>query len=86
MRRKILDCPIDDLSRNDILDVVRNSVKDDTKALQLVALNVAKLVKARKSPSLYKTLEDAEVVYVDGAGISVASKLMGYLSVLRVSV
>jgi len=45
--------------------------------LRLEGLNVAKFVQSRSDPLLFQALEEAELVHVDGAGISVGAKLLG---------
>lgn len=67
-RIRLLDCPIDLLSPQELLADIEQALHNNA-CIRLEGLNVAKLVDARRTPSLMQALEQAERVHIDGAGI-----------------
>lgn len=83
-RVRLLGCPLDLLSQAQLLDRVAQAV-DDGKRLRIEGLNVAKLVDARCDDALLSALEEAEVVHVDGMGISLGLACLGRRAAERVA-
>lgn len=75
-RRLLLGCPLDAQSRHEILARAEAAFAG-TGRMVIEGLNVAKLVEARRTPSLMAALHAATVVHTDGAGISLAARLLG---------
>lgn len=67
-RIDLLGCPVDLISPQELLAEVETALYND-QPMRLEGLNVAKLVDARRSPSLMQALRQAERVHIDGAGI-----------------
>ena len=76
MRTNILGCPVDILTRGETLALAADSMITRT-SRQHVALNVAKLVKARSDAELDRDVRQADIIGIDGAGIALALRLMG---------
>ena len=84
MRTTVLNCPVDILTLEETIDHAVLAMRERT-PVQHVALNVAKLVSARRNPELDRDLRQAELIGVDGAGIALALKLFGLGAVPRVA-
>ncbi len=67
-RIRLLGCPVDLLSPRELLADIEQALHSNA-SIRLEGLNVAKLVDARRTPSLMQALEQAERVHIDGAGI-----------------
>ncbi|MGE3245803.1 MAG: WecB/TagA/CpsF family glycosyltransferase [Beijerinckiaceae bacterium] len=76
MRSEILDCPVDILSRGETLALAVEAMRTRVQC-QHVALNVAKLVKARSDAELDRDVRQADIIGIDGAGIVLALRLLG---------
>lgn len=76
MRVSFLECPLDLVAPKEILEHAAMALKGRAR-LRIEGLNVAKLVEARGDPALMAALREAEVVHVDGAGISLGLKILG---------
>ncbi len=72
-RIRLLDCPVDLLSPQELLADIEQALRSNA-SIRLEGLNVAKLVDARRTPSLMQALEEAERVHIDGAGIYLGLK------------
>ncbi|MFC6840819.1 WecB/TagA/CpsF family glycosyltransferase [Xanthomonas theicola] len=70
VRLRFLDCPLDLLTPGQLLRRAQDAV-DGGAPLRIEGLNVAKLIDARAQPPLRAALEQAEVVHIDGGGISI---------------
>lgn len=77
MRKRFLGCPVDILGKEEILQKVLVSIQQGT-PLRIEGLNVAKIIQARHDPLLMQALEEAELVHIDGAGVELAMRLLGY--------
>lgn len=75
MREIFLGCPIDILTMNETVDLARGAMHDH-KRLQHVALNVAKLVNARRDPILASDVTNSDLVSIDGMGIVWGARLL----------
>ncbi len=82
MRTHTLDCPIDILTREEIIEKARHSMVERVPCMH-VSLNVAKLVSARTDMDLAKDIKAADIVGIDGMGIALAMRLTGYGSASR---
>lgn len=76
MRTDIMGCPVDILTQQETLDLAARSMHSRTRC-QHVALNVAKLVKARNDTELAKDIKQADIIGIDGVGIALALRLLG---------
>lgn len=75
-RVDFLGCPLDLTPPSTIMERAHRAMLGDGR-LRIEGLNVAKLVQARSDTLLMGALCDAELVHVDGAGISLGLKAMG---------
>jgi N-acetylglucosaminyldiphosphoundecaprenol N-acetyl-beta-D-mannosaminyltransferase len=84
MRKELFDIPFDTLSFDATVDRAVGAMKE--RALtQHVALNVAKLVKARRDPELRRDIVESDIIGIDGMGIVLAARLLGMGRPERVS-
>ncbi len=75
-RVTFLDCPLDLIAPAGILQRANTSLRGQGR-LRIEGLNVAKLIEARGAPALLAALQEAELVHVDGAGISLGLRAVG---------
>ncbi|MBT6671087.1 MAG: WecB/TagA/CpsF family glycosyltransferase [Lentimicrobiaceae bacterium] len=67
---------IDNLSMRESLDTINESIRSKNN-FQHVALNVGKLVKSRNDPLLRESIQGADMINIDGAGIVYGMRLFG---------
>lgn len=84
MRIGLLGIPVDILSIDETLSMVDHAIRSRTR-LQHVALNVAKLVTLRTNRELYDDVVSSDIVGIDGMGIVLALKVLGYSQASRVA-
>jgi UDP-N-acetyl-D-mannosaminuronic acid transferase (WecB/TagA/CpsF family) len=65
IRVQVLNCPVDDLSFVETLDLVERFVRSRIPHRH-VAVNVDKILKARSDPKLRQIIEEADLISVDG--------------------
>ena len=75
-RIEMMGCFIDNLSMAETLQKIDGFIQSG-KPHQHVAVNVDKLVKANKDPSLRKIINDCALINVDGMPVVWASRLLG---------
>lgn len=75
-RLAFLGCPLDMIAPSKILQRAAKALSGQAR-LRIEGLNVAKLVEARSDSVLMAALREAEMVHVDGAGISLGLKALG---------
>lgn len=78
-RIDFLDCPLHMITPAEVLEQATAALGGQGR-LRIEGLNVAKLVEARGDPALLAALREAEVVHVDGAGISLGLKALGMVA------
>lgn len=83
-RIRLLGAPVDLLDRQRLLQRIERALANGER-LRVEGLNVAKLVDARRDATLLRALEDAEVVHVDGAGISLALRCLRQPRLTRIA-
>jgi|SRR5579871_6720108 len=76
MRAEFLGVPIDILSLTETVDLANRSMSQRQRC-QHVALNVAKFVKMRRQPELWRDVVDSDIVGIDGMGILWGCRLLG---------
>jgi N-acetylglucosaminyldiphosphoundecaprenol N-acetyl-beta-D-mannosaminyltransferase len=84
MREEFLGVPIDILSLNETVDLADKSMSRREQCRH-VALNVAKLVKMRRQPELWRDVVESDIVGIDGMGILWGSRLLGLKARERVA-
>lgn len=77
MRIEFLGLPIDILSTRETVEQAVGAMKSRTR-LQHVAINVAKIVKARSDPELRQDIIGSDLVGIDGMGVVLGLRLAGY--------
>lgn len=84
MRAEFLGVPVDILSLNETVDVAEKSMTCRQRC-QHVALNVAKFVKMRRQPELWRDVVESDIVGIDGMGILWGCRLLGVKANERVA-
>ena len=84
MRTQVLDCPVDILTRAEVLATAHDAMTGRRPCVH-VSLNVAKLVTARTDKELARDIGAADIVGVDGMGIALAMRLTGHGHVTRLA-
>ena len=76
MRQELFEIPIDSLTFDETVGRAVESMRRRT-LTQHVAINVAKLVKARSDAELLRDICQSDIVGVDGMGVLIAARLLG---------
>ena len=76
MREQFLGVPIDILSLHETVDLADKSMSGRERC-QHVALNVAKFIKMRRQPELWRDVAESDIVGIDGMGILWGARLLG---------
>jgi len=76
MREEFLGVPIDILSLHETVDLADKSMTRRQRC-QHVALNVAKFIKMRRQPELWRDVVESDIVGIDGMGILWGARLLG---------
>jgi N-acetylglucosaminyldiphosphoundecaprenol N-acetyl-beta-D-mannosaminyltransferase len=84
MRAEFLGVPVDILSLTETVDLANSSMSRRQRC-QHVALNVAKFVKMRRQPELWRDVVDSDIVGIDGMGILWGCRLLGVKADERVA-
>lgn len=84
MRTTLLGLPVDILTEADTVALALEAMRDGRRC-QHVALNVAKLVSARRDLELDRDIRSSDIVGIDGMGIAWALRLLGHRKVPRVA-
>ncbi|GLS44519.1 WecB/TagA/CpsF family glycosyltransferase [Methylobacterium brachythecii] len=84
MRKSLLGLPVDLLTFDSTLALAGDAMRTGTPC-QHVALNVAKLVNARRDSELDRDIRNSEIVGIDGMGIVWALQLLGERRAVRVA-
>jgi N-acetylglucosaminyldiphosphoundecaprenol N-acetyl-beta-D-mannosaminyltransferase len=84
MRTHLLGLPVDILTKSETIAIAVRAMRSGLRC-QHVALNVAKLVKARRDPELDRDIRDSDVIGIDGMGIAWALRLLGERRATRVA-
>jgi N-acetylglucosaminyldiphosphoundecaprenol N-acetyl-beta-D-mannosaminyltransferase len=84
MRAEFLGVPIDILSLKETVDIADKSMSRRQRR-QHVALNVAKFVKMRQQPELWRDVVESDIVGIDGMGILWGCRLLGVRAHERVA-
>lgn len=76
-RRNLLGCPLDVLSPEQILSRIHGAVRSSDR-VRVEGLNVSKIIQARRDRMLLAALEEAEIVHLDGIGVALGGRILGY--------
>jgi N-acetylglucosaminyldiphosphoundecaprenol N-acetyl-beta-D-mannosaminyltransferase len=76
LRRELLGVPIDSLTFDETVSSAVEAMRAK-RLTQHVAINVAKLVKARRDPELWRDIAESHIVGIDGMGVVWASRALG---------
>lgn len=85
MRTRLLGLPVDILSMEETVAIAVAAMRGERAGCQHVALNVAKLVDARRNPELDRDIRASDIIGIDGAGIALALRAQGAPSAPRVA-
>lgn len=75
-RKKILGVPIDLVTIEDALEIIKKSV-DNKKNLHIITLNAEMIILSKENKEFYKILNEAEMLIPDGSGVVLAMKKEG---------
>jgi len=75
-RIKFLNCPIDNLSMQETLSVIDDAIAN-SKSLQHIVVNAAKLVNMQKDKQLYRSVVSNDIINADGQAVVWASRFLG---------
>lgn len=75
-RLRFFDCPLDPITPTQLLQRAQIAAEGGA-PLRIEGLNVAKLIEARAQAPLREALEQAELVHIDGSGISLGLRWVG---------
>lgn len=84
MRTNLLGLPVDILTESETIAAAVRAMRAGVRC-QHVALNVAKLVKARRDFELDRDIRDSDIIGIDGMGIAWALRLLGERQATRVA-
>lgn len=83
-RIQVLGTPVDNLTMDETLDIIRHSIETGGH-LHHSVVNAGKIVLMHQNPQLRQSVESADLINADGAGVVLASKLLGKPLVERVT-
>jgi len=76
-KKTILGISIESQSKKQVLEKIKKFIASPRGFYHIVSLNPENLVLAQKNKSFKQTLETAQIKIVDGAGVVVASQILG---------
>jgi N-acetylglucosaminyldiphosphoundecaprenol N-acetyl-beta-D-mannosaminyltransferase len=84
MRINIFDCPVDAISMEETLGIVKNTI--ETKGhIHQVVVNVAKLVNMKSDPQLRESVIKSDLINIDGQGVVWGARFLGHTIPERVN-
>ena len=83
-RIQVLGTPVDNLTMGETLNIIKNSIETGGH-LHHSVVNAGKIVLMHQNPQLKQSVESADLINADGAGVVLASKLLGKPLVERVT-
>ncbi len=78
MKNKIFDIPVPNYSKKEILEKIIKYLKKPTGFFHIVSLNPENLVIANKNSIFKKIILSSQMTIIDGVGIVIASRLLGF--------
>ncbi len=75
-RKRVFDVPVDIVTLNRILDAITYLIEENKKGNNIMAVNAEKIMYAQKDRFLLKCLESSSFLIPDGAGATVALKVI----------
>ena len=75
--KMIFDVPIDLLSVRETLERIDHAIESKER-LQHGLVNVAKVIKMRRDPNIYRYVAESDMINIDGAGVVLGARLLGY--------
>jgi len=83
-RKKIFDIPVDNLSMEETLSIIKESI-DNSKTINQVSLNALIIIQMKKDKYLYDTVINSDIINADGQSVIWASKILKNTIVERVA-
>lgn len=85
MIKKIIKIQVKDDSFNNVLDKIKLGIKNIGEMTHVVSINPEILVEASKNESFKKVIETAQIQIIDGVGVVLAARILGFEISKRVS-
>ena len=76
-RIKFLNCNLDLLTMDETVKYIDNKIQNNN-FIQHVVVNVAKLVNLQKDKELFKSVNNSDLINVDGMGIIYGAKFLNF--------
>ena len=76
-RIKFLNCNLDLLTMDETVKYIDNKIQNNN-FIQHVVVNVAKLVNLQKDKELFKSVNDSDLINVDGMGVIYGAKFLNF--------
>lgn len=77
VRCRLLGCPLDLLTHEQIHFRIDQAIRGGG-PVRVEGLNVAKVIQARRDQALLAALEESEIVHLDGVGVALGARFLGY--------
>ena len=76
-RIKFLNCNLDLITMSETVDFIDEKIKKN-EFIQQVVVNVAKLVNLQKDQNLFRSVNDSDLINIDGMGIIYGAKFLNF--------
>jgi len=76
-RIRVLERPIDALTQEEALEIIRRDWKNRDRVMHIITANPETIYCCSRDQTLEQCMEEAEMVTADGSGVVLASRLMG---------
>src|SRR3989344_5976006 len=76
MRNTLFEIPVEALSKNDILEKIKNYTKSPRDFFHIVSLNPENIIMSEKTPEFKEVLQTAQIKIIDGVGMILAGMLL----------
>lgn len=78
MEKSLLGLRLNTVSRQDTLEQIKKYIHDPTDSLHIVSINPENVIVASENEEFKKVIETSQIQLIDGVGITLASKILGF--------